>query len=167
VKKPIVVLIAFLCFQTAIAQLNGNESSAGAPAEELSKVLTTEIVMDIDTLIYSTRNGNIYISENPDGMIMGIVAPQSFEKAKTRLDESNSRKKDFHPKDKGEFRENGRRILYRTGTFKKEGKKYVMEQYIVAVSADRSIFITGFYDPKAKSIFGNTIRKAAVSARMK
>jgi hypothetical protein len=62
---------------------------------------------------------------------------------------------------------NGKQIIFLKGILKKDGKKFVMEQYALAAGEEETIIVTGFYDPKQKSTFQDSIRKAAVSAHLK
>jgi hypothetical protein len=160
----IVILLSNHC---TIAQSSSKKDSVSAAiADEISKIFATEILMDIDTTVFTENSGNIYVATDPHAMIMAIVAPQSFEKAKEHM-EKKSKKEDYKETDKGEFEENSKKILYKKGILKKDGKKYMMEQYVVAANEKQTIFITGMYDPKAKNSIANAIRKAAVSARLK
>jgi hypothetical protein len=167
-KKTLLVCIAlFICSNLSFGQNSTDtDSLTNALAGMINKMLTTKIEMDIDTTLYPNHSGNMYISNEPKALIMSMLVPQDYETAKEHLEKRES-KKNQDIKETGEFEENGKKILYRTGVVKEEGKKFMMEQYVVSVSNEQTIIITGMYEPKGKSTFGGTIRKAAVSARLK
>ncbi len=121
--------------------------------------------MEVDSQLYSTRQGNFYISEKPQVMIMAMLILQSYEKAKEKLSE-DVKKKNVVIKDFGEFEANGKKILFKKGEMKEKGQNMLVELYAVESTKENTIFITGVYLPKDKLRFANTIKKAASTAKL-
>lgn len=169
-KKLILVAAFALCsFHVSFSQTENADSVMNAVADKLAKVFSTEVIMDIDTKLFSQHEGNIYMTKDNDAMIMTIVAPQSFAKAKEQHDgrEEEEEDENYQLTGKGEFEENGKKILFRIGKIKKDEKEGIIEQYMVSATEDSTIIVTGFYELKLKPTYESVIRKAAVSARLK
>lgn len=146
-------------------KLFGQTDTTEMDFNEMTKMLNTKISMDVDTLLYTNSQGNFYISENPQAMIMGMVIPQSYESAKGKL-AADVKKKSVIIKDSGEFEVNGKKILFKIGEMKERGEEMIIELYAVQASKEQTILITGIYLPKDKLRFANTAKKAASTAKL-
>jgi len=163
-KKTILTSTVFLLFSSLLsfAQTDTSDINLG---DEMTKMLTAKIFMDVDTNLYKTRQGNFYISEKPQAMIMAILFPQSLEKAKAKLSE-DAKNKNMVIKESGELESNGKKIAFKTGEMKQNGEKMLVEFYAVEATKESTIFITGVYLPKDKHQFGNSAKKAALTAKL-
>lgn len=153
----LVMLFSFITY--------GQSDTTEMDFSEMSKMLNTKISMEVDTLLYTNSQGNFYISENPQAMIMGMVIPQAYDKAKEKLI-SDVKRKSVKIKDSGEFEINGKKILFKIGEMKERGEEMIIELYAVQTATDRTILITGIYMPKDKVRFANATKKAASSAKL-
>ncbi len=133
--------------------------------DALAQLFGSPIQLEVDTLLYPKKVGNFYSSESPEAMIMSMVAPEPLEKLKEDLKNEPSRN-DVTITENGEFIKNGKTFIFQKGTMKKEGNKYIFETYALKADEKRTIMVVGYYDPKAKNKYGDTIKKAAVSAKL-
>jgi hypothetical protein len=153
-------------FLLAIAGYSQTDSTETDFEKEMSKMLTTKIKMEVDSQLYATRQGNFYISEKPQAMIMAVLLPSTFDAAKERLSDEYFKKKKIVVKDAGEFVSNGKKIIFKIGEMKEKGQKMVFELYAVEATEKSTILITGVYLPKDKARFANSTKKAASSAML-
>ncbi len=82
-KKAISIIIAIFLF-SGIAYCQ-TDSTQVDPLNEMTKIFGTKILMEVDSQLYNNIQGNFYISDKPQAMIMAMVLPQSYEKAKEQL----------------------------------------------------------------------------------
>lgn len=160
-KKTFFTSLALLLSVITYGQSDTTEMDFNA----MTKMLNTKIIMEVDTLLYTNSQGNFYISENPQAMIMGIVIPESYEKAKEKLTD-DVKKKNVIIKDSGEFVVNGKKIVFKIGEMDERGEKMLIELYAVEATKDHTIIITGVCLPKDKLRFANTAKKAASTAKL-
>lgn len=136
-------------------------------ASALAELMGAPIKMDVSSSVFPTQMGNFYISEEPVGLIMAMLAPQSYESSKVELEgKSTEFGEDTKVKDKGTFTYNGREFSFVKATAKKDGKKLWLEMYAVGDGNDKTIFIVGACDLKAKSTFVDHFKKAAISSEI-
>jgi len=163
-KRIILSSTVFLLFSSLLS-FGQTDSSTVDLGDEMTKMLTAKIFMEVDTNLYKTRQGNFYISEKPQAMIMAILYPQSLEKAKAKLSD-DAKNKNVIIKESGEFESNGKKIAYKTGEMKQNGENMLVEFYAVEATKESTIFITGVYLPKDKQRFANSAKKAALTAKL-
>jgi|ERR1019366_258565 hypothetical protein len=162
-KKIIFITIAILLFSMiSFGQTDSTQVDLG---NEMTKMLNTKISMEVDSQLYKNSQGNFYISEKPQAMIMAMVIPQSYEKAKEKLSE-DVKKKNVVIKNAGEFEVNGKKIGFKTGEMKENGENMIIELYVVEATKENTIFITGVYLPTDKLRFANSAKKAASTAKL-
>lgn len=82
-----------------------------AIALELSQI---ELDIKVDQSIFTKMSTNMYISQAPKAMIMGMVVPETYENAKSKLD--SSLPPEFTVSNKGEKMMNGIQVLFIEGT---------------------------------------------------
>jgi hypothetical protein len=108
--KTIVIslFIILSCPQLSFSQTTKTDSISNFIAAKLARAFAAEVIMDIDTTVYTEHTGNMYLAGENSSLIMSIVAPQTFSKAKEQL-QSRTERKDFDVKEQGEFEVNGSR----------------------------------------------------------
>jgi len=163
-KKTILTSTVFLLFSSLLS-FGQTDSSTANLGDEMTKMLTAKIFMDVDTNLYKTRQGNFYISEKPQAMIMAILFSQSLEKAKAKLSD-DAKNKNVIIKESGELESNGKKIAFKKGEMKQNGENMLVEFYAVEATKESTIFITGVYLPKDKQRFANSAKKAALTAKL-
>jgi hypothetical protein len=157
--------LIFCCFNTfAYTQEDTTAFDLGA---ELNKIFSTQVEMDVDLSLYPQQMGNFYISEDPVGILLAMVVPQSFEKAKGDMtDSKDGFGEGSKIKEQGSFIKNGREIAFAKGIAKKDGKKLWMEMYTIQVDENRSLMVLGTCDIKSKNRFTSSFLKAAETAKV-
>jgi hypothetical protein len=160
-------ILAFLMFSfTALAQSTPTDSVAQKLGTELNKIFSTDVQMEIDTLVFNSKQNNFYFNEAENAMIMTLVAPQSFAKAEEHFNKRND-KESYKSLDKKKFVHDGRNFLYEKGMIENDGKKAFMYVYAIEVSAQSTIFFTGMHMEGGEQKFFPVIQRAALSARLK
>ena len=165
--KPIriTLFLIFCCFNTFV--YSQEDTAAFDLGAELGKIFSTEVKMDVDLSLYPQQMGNFYISENPVGVLIAMVVPQSFEKAKGDMTDNKEGFGDGSKiKEQGSFMEDGREIAFAKGIAKKDGKKLWMEMYTIQVDENHSLMVLGTCDIKSKNRFTSSFLQAAVTAKV-
>jgi hypothetical protein len=156
-------LALILISSTSSAQ--SPEKDSGELASALTKVFNTEVVMDIDSTVFKTKQNNFYFSENEKVMLMTMVAPQSFEKAKEHF-EKQEEKENYKTLERKKFVHNGKNVLFEKGMMKNKGEKAFMYLYAVEATEESTIFITGVLMNDNDKEFFPVIERAALSAQL-
>jgi hypothetical protein len=156
------IFFILLSFQ-AIAQ---TDSVAQKFGNELNKIFNSDVQMDVDTLVFNTKQNNFYFNEAENAMIMTLVAPQSFAKAEEHFNKQND-KESYKSLDKKKFVHDGRNFLFEKGMIERDGKKAYMYVYAIEVSSQSTIFFTGMHMEGGEQKFFPAIERAALSARLK
>ncbi len=162
-KKIIFTSIAIFLFSGIV--YCQTDTTQVDPVNEMTKMLGAKISMEVDSQLYNVIQGNFYISEKSQAMIMAMLIPESYEKSKEKLLE-DVKKKNVVIKDAGEFEANGKKIFFKTGEMKEKGENMIVELYAVEATKENTIFITGVYLPKDKKRFANSAKKAASTAKL-
>jgi hypothetical protein len=134
-------------------------------AAEISKIFSTKVSMDVDTVLFDTKQNNFYFSEKEKAMIMTMVAPQSFEKAEEHF-EKEKKKKEYKILEKKKFVHNGKNVLFQRGLIKKDGQKAYMYMYAIEAGPESTIFISAMHMEGGESKFRPAIERAALSAKL-
>ncbi len=160
------IIFSLLSVIVLIGRTYGQTDSTGADmVKEMEKMFGAKITMEVDTTLYNNRQGNFYISENPQAMLMAVVIPDSYENSKLKLSEA-VQKKEVTVKDLGEMESNGKKIIYKIGEMKENGQDMIIELYAVEATTEKTILITGVYLPKDKLKYANSAKKAALKAKL-
>jgi hypothetical protein len=164
-------VISFFVLLLSIASFGQSTESKKSEdvnvARELDKAFNTKVDMDVDTTIFDSRQGNIYLSEKHKAMIMTMVAPQSIGKAEEIFNKEKA-KKNYTITEKKKLSNNGRTILFQRGETEKDGQKAFMYIYQIEATPESTILISGMHmDPAEdrESIF-QAIQRAAFSAKV-
>ena len=159
------VLLLFSAATFAQSDDDNLDSASVQFADALDKVFSTKVYMDLDTTVFSTKQGNFYLAEADNAMIMTMVVPQSFAKAEEDFDKE-TKKDGYKMLEKKKFVHNGKNIAYQKGMMKKKGKKLVMYLYAIEQSKEQTIFFTGMHMDGDEGKFFPLIERAALSAKL-
>lgn len=159
-------LTTLICLNAFNADAQTKDSDASVNmGNEIAKIFNTEVVMEVDTTLFDSKQNNFYFSEASRAMIMTMVVPQSFEKAQEHF-ENESKKKDYKSLERKKLVHNGKKVLYEKGMIKKSGQKAFMYLYAVECTAESTIFVTGMHMDGDEKKFFPAIERAALSARL-
>jgi hypothetical protein len=166
-KTLLAILTALFMFPvSSFAQTDGEaDSLTNLVAEQFKKVFSTKVELDIDATLFPAQQGNFYINEEEQAMIMILVAPQSFAKAEEHF-EKETEKDGYKVLEKRKFTHDGKNILYQKGSLEADGNKAVMYTYAIEASADATIFFTGMHMDGDEKKFLPAIERAALSAKL-
>jgi hypothetical protein len=166
-KTPLALLTAFLILPfSSFAQTDSeSDSLTNFVAEQFKKVFSTKVDLDLDNTLFPAQQGNFYINEEEQAMIMILVAPQSFAKAEEHF-EKETEKDGYKVLEKRKFTHNGKSILFQKGSLEANGNKAVMYMYAIEASPDATIFFTGMHMDGDDKKFFPAIERAALSARL-
>lgn len=109
--KKTLIALCMLFVATFTVQAQEDQAEKQALAMELMKI---DLKMDIDTDLLQKMSTNMYFSENPQVMVMGMVVPSTYENAKNELEKNLP--PDFKVSDKGEKMMNGVKVIFLEGT---------------------------------------------------
>ncbi len=96
---------------TFTVQAQEDEAEKQALAMEMASI---ELNMEVDTELFQKMSTNMYVSQTPQVMIMGMVVPETYENAKTKLE--GNLPPEFKVSDKGEKTMNGVKVVFLKGT---------------------------------------------------
>ncbi|HYC87129.1 MAG TPA: hypothetical protein VEB86_17975 [Chryseosolibacter sp.] len=166
-KVPFVLFILAIvsCSFQTVAQSTPADTVAAKIGEMINKVFNTEVYMDVDTILFNTKQANFYLNEESKAMIMTMVAPQSFQKAEEHFNKE-SNKDGYKVVEKKKLTHNGKNILYQSGILKRDGKKAHMYMYAIECGPQSIIFFTGMHMAGDEKKFFPAIERAALSASL-
>jgi len=169
-KTPFSLLTALFISFSVFAQTDPKadaktDSVAEILANEFKKVFSTKVDMDIDEALFPAKQGNFYMNEEDQAMIMTMVAPQSFARAEEHFNKE-SKKDGYKLLEKKKFTHDGRNFLFQKGLLKADGKKAIMYMYAIEGNEQSTIFFTGMHMDGDDKKFFPAIEKAALSAKL-
>ena len=144
-----------------LAQSDNDESANKDFGQMLNKVFNTKVYMDIDTLVFDTRQNNLYFSEEGKAMIMTMVAPQSFAKAEEHFNKE-SKKEGYTLHEKKKLTHNGKNILNQKGLVEGEAGKGLSYIYVIEATPESTIFITAMHMEGDEAKYFPVIERAAL-----
>jgi hypothetical protein len=147
------------------AQTTKKDSTEFDLGKEIGKVFSTKVFMDIDTILFNTRQGNFYFNEASKALIMPIVVPQSIARLEDDFSKKD-KKKDIKIIETKKFTHDGKQILFQRGLLKKDGNKVLMYMYAVEATPESSILLTCAHAEGEEKKFFPAIERAALSAKL-
>ena len=166
-KSPIsiIILLTAISVTATVAQDKKKEKEQFDLMAEMNKVFSTKVDMDVDTTIFETRQGNMYISESEKAFIMTMVAPQSIAKAEEQMNEPDA-SEDYKILEKKKIMHEGRTILFQKAEAEKEGQKAIVYIYQIEATPESSILISATQLNTANEKVFKAIQRAAYSAKL-
>jgi hypothetical protein len=149
----------------SFAQTIKKDSTEFDLGKEINKVFSTKVSMDVDTILFNTRQGNFYFNEASKAMIMTMVVPQSIARLEEDFNKKD-KKKDIKIIETKKFTHDGRQILFQRGLLKKDGNKILMYMYGVEATPESSIMLTCTHAEGEEKKFFPAIERAALSAKL-
>ena len=169
-KKTFFILFIFctaasLSFAQESTEGNEPQADSTAIADALGKMFNAKIDIKIDESIFNSKMGNMYLSEKYGAVVIMILAPQSVDKAQENMDKE--KKKDgYKSVDHGSYMVDGRKIIFETGTMKKDGEKMMMDMYAVEVKPEASVFMVAAYLLKDKETLHQKIKDSVATIKL-
>lgn len=166
-KSPIsiIILLTVISATSAFAQDQKKDKEKIDMMAELNKVFSTKVRMDVDTTIFETHQGNMYISESEKAFIMTMVAPQSIAKAEEKMNEPE-KSHDYKILEKKKVVHEGRTILFQKAEAEKDGQKAIVYVYQIEATPESSILISATQLVTANEKVFKAIQRAAYSAKL-
>jgi hypothetical protein len=135
-KKTLIVLCLLLA---TVTHIQAQEASKETQQKALE--FMTQIDMKVDMSLFKEAYKNMYVSDNPKAMIMGIVIPETYEVAKQEI--AKKIPPGFELKDSGEKVINGVKIFYTKGIDASRGAKLNTAMYCMKRSDKTSFMFIG------------------------
>lgn len=123
--------------------------------------LMSVIDMKIDTTLFNEVSQNMYVSDNPKAMAMGIVVPESYDTAKEEL--SKKLPPEFKVTSQGEKTMNGVTIYYVEGLDTSKGNNLNTKLICMKHNADFSIMFIGVTEVGIDQKYVDAVEAAANS----
>ncbi|WP_396189117.1 hypothetical protein [Flavobacterium sp.] len=158
VKQYIFIILSFLFSTTSVV----------AQEEESDEELMSQVSIDMkfDKTLYSKNERNVYFSEIPKAVLMAVEVSQKYEEMKVEL-ENDAPNEELKQVKKGEYIENGEKIIFFTGVMTDDNGKEVFMEFLVKKASEQScIMVTSLYELNAKDKFSKEARKAILSAKI-
>ncbi len=143
-------------------------TSVVAQEEESDEELMSQVSIDMkfDKTLYSKNERNVYFSEIPKAVLMAVEVSQKYEEMKVEL-ENDAPNEELKQVKKGEYIENGEKIIFFTGVMTDDNGKEVFMEFLVKKASEQScIMVTSLYELNAKDKFSKEARKAILSAKI-
>ena len=133
IKIAIIILallskVAFMYAQEP--NTSPKDSSSFDLGEAMKKIFNTKVDMDVDKGLFNKQMGNIYFSEEYNAVLMTLVVPQTIETAAEHM-EKESKKDGYKKIASGMYEIDGKKILFEKGRMKKNGKKMLIDMFVV------------------------------------
>lgn len=158
-KNVFTLFVSLLSVFYIVAQKPIKESLS--KKEKAEKLLSTKIEIDVNTEMFTPVAINTYVSEKPKGLIMTLIVPESYQKAKETL--NNKISEEIVVTEQGEKTVNGITFLYVNGYTESEGKKLSSTIYCVKYNKESCLMFMGMIDEDATTKHKNAIANAAIS----
>lgn len=158
VKQYIFIILSFLFSTTSVV----------AQEEESDEELMSQVSIDMkfDKTLYPKNERNVYFSEIPKAVLMAVEVSQKYEEMKVEL-ENDAPNEELKQVKKGEYIENGEKIIFFTGVMTDDNGKEVFMEFLVKKASEQScIMVTSLYELNAKDKFSKEVRKAILSAKI-
>lgn len=158
VKQYIFIILSFLFSTTSVV----------AQEEESDEELMSQVSIDMkfDKTLYPKNERNVYFSEIPKAVLMAVEVSQKYEEMKVEL-ENDAPNEELKQVKKGEYIENGEKIIFFTGVMTDDKGKEVFMEFLVKKASEQScIMVTSLYELNAKDKFSKEARKAILSAKI-
>ena len=158
VKQYIFIILSFLFSTTSVV----------AQEEESDEELMSQVSinMKFDKTLYPKNERNVYFSEIPKAVLMAVEVSQKYEEMKVEL-ENDAPNEELKQVKKGEYIENGEKIIFFTGVMTDDNVKEVFMEFLVKKASEQScIMVTSLYELNAKDKFSKEARKAILSAKI-
>lgn len=158
VKQYIFIILSFLFSTTSVV----------AQEEESDEELMSQVSIDMkfDKTLYPKNERNVYFSEIPKAVLMAVEVSQKYEEMKVEL-ENDAPNEELKQVKKGEYIENGEKIIFFTGVMTDDNGKEVFMEFLVKKASEQScIMVTSLYELNAKDKFSKEARKAILSAKI-
>ncbi|WP_291274934.1 hypothetical protein [Flavobacterium sp.] len=139
-----------------------------AQEEESDEELMSQVSIDMkfDKTLYPKNERNVYFSEIPKAVLMAVEVSQKYEEMKVEL-ENDAPNEELKQVKKGEYIENGEKIIFFTGVMTDDKGKEVFMEFLVKKASEQScIMVTSLYELNAKDKFSKEARKAILSAKI-
>jgi hypothetical protein len=160
----LLTLLAFISVTIAIAQKKKKVDEREV-AEALNMVFNTKVDMDLDTTIFDTHQGNMYISESHKALVMTMVSPQSIQEAEEKFNKP-SEKKNYKIVEKKKIEHEGKIILYQKAEAEKDGQKALIYVYQIEATPQATILVSGTdMGTYTEKIF-MVVERAALTAKL-
>lgn len=143
-------------------------TSVVAQEEESDEELMSQVSIDMkfDKTLYPKNERNVYFSEIPKAVLMAVEVSQKYEEMKVEL-ENDAPNEELKQVKKGEYIENGEKIIFFTGVMTDDNGKEVFMEFLVKKASEQScIMVTSLYELNAKDKFSKEARKAILSAKI-
>lgn len=163
--KSLILLLIVLAVISVSAVAQDKKKEQVDIMTELNKVFSTKVLMDVDTTIFETHQGNMYISESEKAFIMTMVAPQSIAKAEEKMNEPET-SHDYKILERKKVTHDGRIILFQKAEAEKDGQKAIVYVYQIEATPESSILISATQLDTANEKVFKAIQRAAYSAKL-
>lgn len=154
------IFIALLVFTMGIqmqAQETAEPEMDEAQMARMMELMGQKIEMDVDTTLFTAVSTNTYVSENPKAVVMAMMVPETYAKAKEKMDADNSTQ--FKISDKGEKTINGVKVLFMEGTSEAEGSTLNNMVYCMEFDANTCLMFVSMVDQKADAKYTEALTK--------
>ncbi|WP_299338179.1 hypothetical protein [uncultured Psychroserpens sp.] len=164
-RKYLVVFITMLF--TCIGFTQEEEVKNEVEVEKKLDILFNSVIeMDIDKTIFTLSEGNSHFTENQKSGIVAMLAPSSFEKIEKELANEITQDKGSEILDKGELKNDGKRILFLKQSMEREGQIYYMLMFAKELNDEFTIMVTAIYESSKDATFKTYAEKAVRSAKI-
>ncbi len=116
--------------------MNAQEKAASNRLFDLQK---TKVEIDINKDVFTSVTTNMYVSQKPQALIVGLFIPISYENQKEKI---NSKPIAEGMEFKGEQMINSENVLLLTGTVLKKGIEFTKQKYYIKQDENTCIELT-------------------------
>ncbi|MCD2260683.1 hypothetical protein [Psychroserpens luteolus] len=164
--KYLIVFVSMLFTSIGFTQEDDVVEEEIEIKEDFNMLFNSVIEMDIDKSIFTMSQGNSHFTEDQKSGIVAMLVPSSFEKLEQDLKNELTEDKDTDILDKGELKNDGKRILFLKQSIEREGKTYYMLMFAKEHTDEASIMVTAFYEKNQDEAFKKYGEKAIKSAKL-
>ncbi|WP_341221665.1 hypothetical protein [Polaribacter atrinae] len=130
-KISLVLALLFLSFHSYSQDKPNNV--------RLFELQKKKVEIDISADVFTSVYHNMYVSKNPDALILGVFLPISYDNQKVKL---SSAPKTTGMEFKGEITLNNEKVLWVSGTIIKKGIEFNKHKYYIKQEHNTCIELT-------------------------
>nr|WP_321227672.1 hypothetical protein [uncultured Psychroserpens sp.] len=157
-KKLLIALLVFTMGVQMQAQDTAAPEMDEAQMARMMELMAQKIEMDVDTTLFTAVSTNTYVSDNPKAVVMAMMVPETFAKAKEKMATDDTAQ--FKITDRGEKTINGVNVLFMEGTSEAEGSTLDNAVYCMEIDANTCLMFIGMVDQEADAKYTEAMNKA-------
>ena len=158
--RYLIIIFAVLFTKVGFSQENEGQEEIKKSIKTL--VLSSVIEMDIDKSIFPLSEENAHFTEDKKSGIVAMLMPSPFDDLEKEL----KSKEGSSIIDKGELKNEGKRILFIKESYEREGQFYYMIMFAKEYTDEATLMVSSVYESSKDEDYMKYAERAVKSAKI-